>query len=182
MTEQQGILFNDLPEEVPEGVEPILAFHGSYRWLSNFSPRPLTYEGVRYATVEHAYQAAKTLDPEERHRVAALSTPGLAKRAGRSIQLRDDWEEVKVSVMKELLALKFAQPGLRAKLLATGARLLVEGNTWNDRFWGQCPVGNGQNMLGRLLMEERQSLQLQLAERPQAEREHHASGRSPAPF
>ncbi len=180
MADSQGMLFSNLPENSAEPGEPILAFEGFYRWLSNFAPSPLTYEGLRYPTVEHAYQAAKTLDPEERHRVAALSTPGLAKRAGRSIQLRDDWEEVKVSVMKELLALKFAQPGLRAKLLATGDRLLVEGNTWNDRFWGQCPVGNGQNMLGRLLMEQRQSLQQQLAGCSQPERPDRDY--RPAPF
>src|SRR6185369_8674281 len=44
----------------------ILEFQGDNRFLSNFFPAEVIYEGITYPTAEHAYQAAKTLDPEQR--------------------------------------------------------------------------------------------------------------------
>ena len=76
------------------------------------------------------------------------------------MKLRPDWETEKISIMRALLRLKFADPALRAQLVATGVRPLVEGNRWGDRFWGVCG-GNGQNMLGKLLMEIRAELRSQ---------------------
>lgn len=133
----------------------ITSFSGEYRFLSNFWPANVTDEEHRYATVEHAYQAAKTASASHRREILHANTAGIAKRLGRRVPIRPDWEDVKVGVMRELLRQKFAEPTLRAKLLATGTALLVEGNTWGDRFWGQCPVGVGENWLGRLLMEIR---------------------------
>ena len=90
---------------------------------------------------------------KERERFLGLSG-GRAKRLGR-VELRSDWEEVKIEVMREVLRCKFSQnPDLKAKLIATGDAELIEGNNWNDRFWGVCR-GVGQNHLGRLLMELR---------------------------
>lgn len=128
-----------------------------YAFLSNFYSSPIQYEGIVYPTVEHMFQALKALDIETRKKIANAATPGQAKRLGRSVALREDWEEVKVDVMRTALQLKFSDPTLRAKLIATGDAELIEGNTWNDRFWGVCR-GTGKNMLGLLLMELRFSL------------------------
>lgn len=127
--------------------------------LSNFHSAVVTLDGVHYPTVEHAYQAAKTLDPKWREKVRACQYPGQAKRVGRTVPLRPDWEDIKVDVMRELLAQKFTtRNGFGAALLSTGDAELVEGNTWNDRFWGVCN-GEGLNMLGILLMARRSELQ-----------------------
>lgn len=128
-----------------------------YGFLSNFYSSPITYEGIVYPTVEHIFQAMKTLDNTERIKIANAATPGQAKRLGRRVALRGDWEEIKVDVMRTALKLKFSNPVLKAKLIATGDAELIEGNTWNDRFWGVCN-GTGKNMLGTLLMELRSTL------------------------
>lgn len=135
--------------------ETIGSFQGPFRFLSNFAPSPVRMRGLTYPTVEHAYQAAKTLDPEMRERIRACATPGQAKRLGRNVALRDGWEEIKLDVMAACLRAKFAHAPLREMLLATGDAELVEGNTWGDRFWGVCR-GEGANHLGRLLMAERE--------------------------
>jgi len=119
--------------------------------------RGIEFEGDLYPTVEHAFQAAKTADVAERARIRDLGTPDAAKRAGRKVALRRDWERVKLGIMESLLRTKFSEPGLMAQLLETGERELVEGNTWNDRFWGVCR-GAGANHLGRLLMKVRSEL------------------------
>jgi ribA/ribD-fused uncharacterized protein len=135
------------------------------RWpFSNFETIPggLAFEGLTYPTLEHAFQAAKTLDPGERVRVARCSTPGAAKRLGRHVTLRDDWDERRLAIMAELLALKWGPEPFRSQLLATGADFLIEWNTWHDIYWGLCSCarhhGTGRNHLGRLLMELRDQL------------------------
>jgi ribA/ribD-fused uncharacterized protein len=142
---------------VRKGAAVISRFAGEYAFLSNFAPSPIALDGVVYPTVEHAFQALKTLDPGERARVAALATPARAKRASREVTLRPDWEQVKVAVMEDLVRRKFADPALAARLLATGEQELVEGNAWNDRFWGVCR-GSGRNELGKILMWVRADL------------------------
>lgn len=136
----------------------ILSFHGPRRFLSNFWPCTIPWQGLTYRSTEHAFQAAKTLDYTQRLQISALASPADAKRAGRSLRLRDDWEHVKIEVMRELLWIKFADPCLSAQLMATAPAVLVEGNTWNDKVWGCVLVRGewqGQNHLGRLLMEIR---------------------------
>jgi len=122
----------------------------------------LTVDGISFATVENAFQAAKTEDAEEKTRIAATTNPVVAKRLGRRVRLRPDWEGVKDKVMLEMLRLKFADPVLAARLLATGDAELVEGNRWHDNYWGSCACekcGNrGENKLGRLLMKVREEL------------------------
>lgn len=119
----------------------------------------MEYEGIVYPSVENAFQAAKTLNNAERLQFTNVK-PGIAKRLGRKVALRHDWEKVKVDIMKELLRKKFSQEPLKSKLLETGDRELEEGNRWNDRFWGICPPGSGmgKNILGRLIMEIRGEL------------------------
>lgn len=123
-------------------------------FLSNFYPSPIVYEGIAYPTVEHAYQAAKTLDMRARQKISLLRSPNAAKKMGRIVDIRADWEEIKLAVMYDCLRLKFADPILKQKLLDTGSVQLVEGNWWGDVFWGVCK-GKGQNHLGKLLMRIR---------------------------
>lgn len=142
--------------------QPITSFSGPHRFLSNFYPSDVVLDDHEYATVEHAYQAAKTTSPQERDRVRRARTAGSAKHLGRRVTMRPDWDAVKLEVMKRLLRQKF-RPGstLAARLVATGGSELVEGNYWGDTYWGQCPVGTGYNHLGRLLMQVRGELQEQ---------------------
>jgi ribA/ribD-fused uncharacterized protein len=109
-------------------------------------------------TVEHSFAASKTLDAFERLEIAGQTTPGRAKRRGRKVELRPDWEDVKLTVMLILIRDKFTRhPELTEKLLDTGDQELVEGNWWNDTFWGVCK-GVGENHLGRILMQVRSEL------------------------
>ena len=137
----------------------IFEFQGEYRWLSNFWPAPVTFDGLHFPSVENAYQAAKT-DKCNRSQFQTC-TAGQAKRLGRTVEVREDWERVRVDVMRDLIAQKFA-PGtaLSEKLLGTGDQEIIEGNRWGDTFWGVCQ-GHGQNWLGRLLMEHRLRLRSQ---------------------
>ena len=136
----------------------IREFQGENRWLSNFWPAKVVWEGVHYFSVENAYVAAKSSSIEEQRRIAAMS-PGQAQRYGRSIEPAD-WESRKVAIMKELLRIKFANPELRRQLLATGTQELQEGNLWGDVFWGvDLRTGKGLNTFGKLLMEVRQEIQ-----------------------
>ena len=132
--------------------------------FSNFDPAPVNCNmGVRHPTVEHAYQSMKTTDRAERERIAALPTPGQAKRAGRRLRLRDDWERTKVIAMLHVLRQKF-EPGsaYALALLATGDTELIEWNAWHDRAWGKCSCercgGVGHNLLGLALMRVRAEL------------------------
>ena len=85
-----------------------------------------------------------------------------AKKRGRKLDLRPDWEKVKISLMYEICMCKFMQnPTLRDSLLATGNALLVEGNNWGDYFWGKVN-GNGENQLGLILMDVREKLRWSL--------------------
>jgi len=137
-------------------------FQGDCRWLSNFYPVEVKLDGVTYKTVEHAYQAAKTHDWIERKSILLAETPGRAKRLGRSVTLREDWNEVKLSIMRDLIAQKFRDPILRKLLLVTGQEELIEGNYWGDRFWGVCG-GTGMNHLGKIIMAERDRIRRRYA-------------------
>lgn len=139
-------------------------FVNENEFLSNFYPSPIKDEkGIEYPTVEHYFQAAKTLDESERKAIAAAPTPGKAKQMGRNVNLRRDWEVIKEYIMYDALRLKFADPVLAEKLLATGDQDLEEGNWWHDNTWGSCYCHDcarkpGRNLLGMLLMELRKEL------------------------
>lgn len=137
----------------------ISSFTGEHRWLSNFWYAEVAMSGQFYPTVEHAFQAAKTTNLEERLQIRNAPSPGAAKKMGRHVTLRPNWVQMKVTAMKTLVNDKFTRhPSLAAKLIATGDEELVEGNAWGDRFWGQSPVGTGRNQLGIILMQVRKSL------------------------
>jgi ribA/ribD-fused uncharacterized protein len=140
-------------------------FEGEWFFLSNFHEAPIKFlmdgEEVVFQTGEAAFQAAKChalVDPSQKReyvrRVAAAPTPSKAKYEGRSCRIATDkWDHIKVECMREVVFQKFQQnPELRVKLMETGHAMLVESNTWNDRFWGRCD-GKGFNILGAILME-----------------------------
>lgn len=137
----------------------IREFRGPYSFLSNFWPSPINFEGLKFKTLEHAFQAAKSTDNRYRMMIASLGAPGAAKAAGKGVKLRPDWQDVRVNIMYRLLLLKFENPELRQKLLDTKDEEIQEGNSWGDTFWGvDLKTGKGGNMLGMLLMEVRDAL------------------------
>ena len=141
----------------------INCFDGKFAFLSNFYPSLIFDGNIWFPTVEHYFQAAKTTNMEEYISIAFIETPGKAKRFGKKVTLRPDWEEVKDQVMLDALRKKFEIPALREKLLATGDEELVEGNTWHDNTWGNCSCERcknieGQNKLGKLLMQVREEI------------------------
>ena len=138
-------------------MKEIRTFKNKNAFLSNFYPVFVYYEGMRFPSVEHAFQAAKTNDLETRKLFMIAPTAKDAKRLGRQVKLRKDWDSVKVNVMEMLLRQKFARPALREQLLNTKDSMLIEGNNHGDTFWGVCK-GTGENYLGRLLMKIRQEI------------------------
>lgn len=133
--------------------QTISEFKGRYFFLSNFFPAPVIVWGRRFQSNEAAFQAAKC--PSRMDEFCGLD-PSKAKRLGRQVQLRPDWEDVKDEIMRLICKAKFIQnPGLMDQLIKTGDAQLVEGNTWGDRVWGVCN-GAGENRLGKILMALRQ--------------------------
>ena len=135
----------------------ILGFQGSYRWLSNFWPCKVSWADITFDSVEHAYVAAKTIDPDLRKEISLIKKPGDVKRFGRKIKVREDWDSVKLVVMEYLIKQKFETPHLRELLLATEDSYIEETNTWGDKFWGVCK-GEGENNLGKIIMKVRSEI------------------------
>ena len=142
-------------------ISTIDSFRGKYYFLSNFFPAEVTYNGLTYQNNEAAFQAQKTYSKEERIEFTTLE-PRDAKRRGRRVRLREDWEQVKDRIMEEIVRAKFSQnEELKEQLLATGDAQLVEGNRWNDRYWGvDIRSGVGENHLGKILMKVRSELRI----------------------
>lgn len=137
----------------------ITSFTGKYDFLSNFYPVLVCDDmAIDYPSVEHAYQAAKSTNPETRYLIRDFTTAAEAKKRGRIIRIRAGWNDVKLTIMLGFLRQKFGSGALKQWLLATGNEELVEGNYWGDTYWGQCPVGTGENHLGKLLMQVRSEL------------------------
>lgn len=136
----------------------IIGFIGPYRFLSNFYPAVVSWHGRMFPTVEHAFQAAKATQDHERDLIANCKTPGQAKKLGRVILCRPDWDDIKLDLMLLLLRRKFSLTDLRPKLLKTGNAHLYEENYWGDVFWGTMKL-KGENHLGRLLMQVRTEIQ-----------------------
>lgn len=140
-------------------MKDIEEFQGEFRWLSNFWPANVELDGLIFPSVENAYQAAKTF-PDNREDFV-WCTAGQAKRLGRKVPMRQEWEQVKLQVMKDMIKQKFKVGSLLAKkLIATSDAKIIEGNSWGDTFWGVCN-GKGSNHLGQLLMQQRKFLQEQ---------------------
>lgn len=137
-------------------------FREEYEFLSNFYPAKVQFEGICYYNSEAAYQAQKCKNPDEKKQFAAMYADE-AKRVGRKVEMRDDWDEVKIELMRRIVAAKFEQnPQLAKRLLETGNKELKEGNYWGDVFWGiDHRTGEGENHLGQILMELREKYQME---------------------
>lgn len=137
--------------------DTIERFAGPDRFLSNFHRAEIMWEGKPYPSSEHLYQAMKAGTEEEREWVRSAPTMREAKFRGQRVRVTADWNERRIGAMRSTLDAKFDQhPDLATKLDGTGDAELVEGNTWGDTFWGvDVNTGQGENHLGRLLMELR---------------------------
>ncbi len=132
-------------------------FRDEYAFLSNFYECKVVFDDIEYQNSEAAFQAQKTFDEDIKKKFSTY-TPKQSKYHGKRVALRSDWEEVKDEIMYKVVTCKFTQnEDLKEKLLATGDKTLIEGNAWNDRYWGVCK-GKGQNKLGQILMRVREEL------------------------
>lgn len=130
--------------------------------FSNFASFAVRWKGRLWPTSEHAYQAAKFLKTEPKlalkiwkaassHEALKLATLYKTKRA-------KNWDEIKFSVMEDILRNKLKQhPYMKYKLHLTGKRLMVE-DSFRDDCWGWGPKKNGQNALGKIWMKLRDEL------------------------
>lgn len=128
-----------------------------YDFLSNFHEHPVVTPFGVFRTGEHYFQWHKAASEKDRQRIAEAPSPGEAKRLGRTIKLRRDWEISKIQFMASVLSAKFSDPEMAALLLSTYPHELVEGNSWHDNIWGNCACRGcanikGTNHLGKLLM------------------------------
>lgn len=137
-------------ERETDGID---SFRGEYEFLSNFYPAKLVFDGIAFLNSEAAYQAQKCAFAGDRAQFSRLSADE-AKRLGRKVSLRQDWDRVKPDLMARVVRAKFSQhPRLAKKLLETGDRTLIEGNRWHDVYWGMdLKTREGENHLGRILM------------------------------
>ena len=143
--------------------------------LSQWFPAPFTVEGVDYATAEHFMMAEKARlfgDDASRQKAIQAASPGAAKAAGREVVGFDSnrWDAAKFAAVVQANLGKFgAHADLRAYLLSTGDRVLVEASPI-DPIWGigmdlnEAMVTHpsqwrGENLLGFALMEVRDRLQ-----------------------
>lgn len=135
-----------------------------HSWLSNMEPCRIIIDGIMYSSVEHAYVSAKSSDPEWKKYCTTELNPRVIKTQGRKLTLPDNWDEIKLSIMRECIEQKYNQEPYRELLLKTGNEYIQEGNWWNDTFWGvdlKSIPPKGNNMLGKLIMEKRSSLLLE---------------------
>jgi ribA/ribD-fused uncharacterized protein len=145
------------------------SFTGEYEFLTNFYNQDsyFVYNNLRWDSAEAAFQAMKYdgNNKQKIHKIFSKLTPSEAKQLGKAIQLRSDWDSVKVSIMEEILKEKFSIPDLKQLLISTNGKDLVEGNTWHDNFWGNCTCDKcknieGKNILGKLLKRIRKRVSL----------------------
>ena len=137
----------------------LMEFRGAYDYLSNFYPSSIEFDGITYCSAEAAFQAQKCVERKSREQFAGL-TAVKARHRGRQVSIRADWEQIKLSVMEQIVRAKFTQhPELAGRLMSTGDLQLVEGNAWHDTFWGvDLATGKGENHLGLILMKIRAEL------------------------
>lgn len=141
---------------------PILGFKKPpFQYLSNMHRQQgvwVDYDEWSYPTVEHAYQASKTLDKKLRKLIYLQPSPFIAKNIAKGFIVRQDFHQIKLGIMEDLLRQKFNTPPLNMMLKATGTCHIEEVNWWNDTYWGTCK-GVGENHLGKLIMKIREELQ-----------------------
>lgn len=139
----------------------IYKFREKYGWLSNMATCRVVVYGKTFESVENAYMYLKKPDDKEWGEFCMKNPPNKVKTASKDIEIRNDWEDVKLKVMYNLLIQKYTTEPFKTKLLETGNENIVEGNYWNDKFWGvdlkETP-NIGENWLGRLIMDIRNKI------------------------
>lgn len=144
-------------ETVQHDEHNIKGFFDNYRFLSNFEPCDVLFDGIIYPSSENAYQAAKSLDTEVRKKFVDISSTE-SKKLGKIVEIRTDWNNIKLDIMYSIVFDKFTRNSkLGDQLIETGDKYLEETNYWKDTFWGVCN-GVGKNWLGRILMDVRQQI------------------------
>lgn len=148
-------------------------FEGRWAFLSNFYPCEIEHKGIKYPSVEHYYVAMKVTEmqlidgvyytaSDFRELIASIKNPGDAKRFGRRVKLRSNWDDKKLDFMNWAVREKFKDEKLKEMLLSTGDEELIEGNWWHDSYWGICSCDKcgdkGENHLGKILMDVRSEL------------------------
>ncbi len=144
-------------------MQPSMMFRGSYSCFSNMTKCEIEFARMRFPSVEHAFVAAKSTEWSVRRKVKDCSTPSKAKKFGKTVELRPDWDLVKNDVMYELVKQKFTRyKRFQDILLATDSMYIEESNYWHDNYWGSCYCdkcgGHGKNHLGKILMRVRDEL------------------------
>ena len=131
----------------------------NYGEFSNFARYPVHIDGKIWPTSEHYFQAQKYTGTELEEKVRNAKNAFYAAKFGRELgPLPDDWENIKVDIMCEVVLAKFTQhPDLRKLLLDTDDAILIE-HTRKDSFWGDGGDGTGENWLGKILMMVREDL------------------------
>jgi ribA/ribD-fused uncharacterized protein len=144
------------------------SFNGRWRFLSNFYPAKIEYQGITYPTVEHYYVAMKIKTDQQldgknitlidcREMISRIKDPAKVKQLGKVLKLRKDWDKIKLDTMLWGVREKFKDKDLRQLLIDTSEHEIVEGNNWGDKFWGVCG-GVGENHLGKILMKVRKEI------------------------
>lgn len=146
-----------------------------YGFCSNFSPHPIDLDGKIWPTSEHYYQAMKFLQEDYQESIRKVNSPAESKKMGNVetpfkflkydkiiiVKFRKDWNDIKDDVMRKVVYAKFTQHlDLKQNLLDTEDAILVE-HTKRDKYWGDGGDGSGKNMLGKILMETRNSLKME---------------------
>jgi len=146
-----------------EKMDEVIGFYPrEFYPFDNFSSFKVEWNGYLFASVEEAYQAASFMGSDEElvEKIKKSHSADEAQRiayANRD-KRREDWDDVKISIMEELLRLKIKQnPYVKKKLLQTEDYMIVEDSPKDD-FWGWGPNRNGQNNLGKLWMKLREEL------------------------
>jgi len=127
-----------------------------YGWMSNFECSAQFVDGHWYKSNEHYYQSMKAKDSRAARWIADAPTPYMAMITGRNLRPEDfvdNWDDIKVNIMLKGLRAKFKDSELQEKLLSTGDAILHEASP-EDMFWGM----NGEDMLGKLLMQVREEI------------------------
>lgn len=150
----------------------IYGFFSEYRFLSNFHECDVMYDGYIWPSSEHAYMVAKCknvnhyasrggviYDKNNKFDISCMKCTEV-KKWGQTVDLREDWEDVKLNIMYQVCLDKFTRnPELRQKLLDTGDKILIEANSWGDQFWGfDVDATKGENFLGKILMKIRERI------------------------
>lgn len=133
-------------------------FRNEYWFLSNMYPCKIRVNGLEFQCAEACFQSFKTTDLELRKKFQNLN--GFeAKKLGKKIKLRPDWNNIRLEVMYRVVLAKFRQHPELFRKLKNVSEPIVEDNTWHDTFWGMCN-GVGKNNLGIILTAVQNNLSL----------------------